>query len=275
MAGPSLDNFIRDLRYGPRSLGKDRLFTAIAVLTLALGIGANTLMFSVVNSVLLRPLPGYQTDRLVRITGGDPRYSAGFLPPLLYLEIQKRHSSFETVAGLQFCPFNLTGVGEPEQVWGPCTTANWFTMQHVRAFLGRTFAPDEDQHGRGRVVVLDYAFWKRKFDGDPRAIGRAISLNGVAWTIIGVMPPGFKPLGVSGGASIFTPDIIADNPAGLIGSSLVLTRLLKALLFGVASFDFPTYAGALSGLLLCVLIAMVRPAWRTLRMDVATTLRQE
>ncbi len=206
---------------GWRKLGKDRLFTTVAVLTLALGIGANTTMFSVVNSVLLRPLPGYQTDRLVQIDDEDARYHAGFVPPPLYLEIRKQSASFETVAGQQFCPFNLTGVGEPEQVVGPCTTANWFALQHARAFLGRTFAPDEDRRGHARVVVLDYAFWQRKFHGDRKVIGRAIVLNGAPWTIIGVMPAGFKPLGVSGNVAVYTPEVIADNPAGLI----VMARL--------------------------------------------------
>jgi putative ABC transport system permease protein len=217
----SIEHIIRDLRYGLRVLSKDRLFTAVTLLTLALGIGANTTMFSVVNAVLLRPLPGYQTDRLMRINDGDPRYRAGFIPPELYLELSKHNQTFESISGLQFCPFNLTGAGEPEQITGPCTSANWFEMQHARALLGRTFAPDEDQRGHARVVVLDYAFWKRKFSGDPKVVGRAISLNGAPWTVIGIMPPGFKPLGVSGAPPVFTPNVIADNPAGLI----VMARL--------------------------------------------------
>jgi putative ABC transport system permease protein len=216
-----IENFLLDLRYAARVLYKDRLFTAVSVLTLALGIGANTTMFSVVNAVLLRPLPGYETGRLVQINNADPRYRAGFLPPPLYEAIKKQSHSFESVAGLQFCPFNLTGVGDAEQVAGPCTTANWFALQHAGALLGRTFAPDEGQHGHARVVVLDHAFWKRKFNGAPNVIGRAILLNGSPWTIIGVMPADFSPLGVSGRPSIYTPDVIEDNPAGLI----VMARL--------------------------------------------------
>jgi predicted permease len=212
----AIEHVVRDVCYSWRALCKDRLFTTVSLLTLALGIGANTTMFSVVNSVLLRPLPGYETDRLVRINDADRRYRAGFVAPELYLELAKNNSSFETIAGQQFCPFNLTGVGEPEQVMGPCTTANWFFLQHAQAFLGRTFAPDEDQRGRARVVVLDYAFWRRKFNGDPKVIGQAVTLNGAPWTVIGVMPPGFRPLGVTGAPAVFTPDVISDNPAGLI-----------------------------------------------------------
>jgi predicted permease len=215
-----IEQAFRDLRYSFRLLCKDRLFTSVAVGTLALGIGANTTMFSVVNAVLLRPLPGYETDRLVRIIDYDLRYRAGFLPPALYQELSKQSHSFETIAGQQFCPFNLTGVGEPEQITGPCTSANWFALQQARAFLGRTFAPDEDQRGRARVVVLSYAFWQRKFHGSPQVIGRLVSLNGVPWTVIGIMPPEFQPLNVSD-APIFTPNVIADNPAGLI----VMARL--------------------------------------------------
>ncbi len=214
------DQIVQDLRFGIRVLSKAKLFTTVAVLTLALGIGANTTMFSVVNSVLLRPLAGYETDRLVRITDNDPRYRAGFIPPDLYLELLKRSRSLEDISGQQFCPFNLIGVGEAEQITAVCTSANWFAMQHARAFLGRTFAPDEDRRGRSRVAVLSYAFWKEKFDGNRKTVGHVLSLNGAPWTVIGVMAPDFKPLGISD-ARMFTPNVIPDNPAGLI----VIARL--------------------------------------------------
>ncbi|MDQ2842248.1 MAG: ABC transporter permease [Acidobacteriota bacterium] len=211
-----IESVWQDIRFASRKLRKDRLFSIASILTLALGIGANATMFSVVDCVLLRPLPGSETDRLVRIKDDEASHSAGFVPPPLYLELRKQSKSFESVSGLQFCPFNLTGWGDPEQIVGPCTTANWFDMQRARAFLGRTFAPDEDQRGRAKVVVLDYSFWKRKFKADPGILGRAISLNREPWTVIGVMPRDFKPLGDMSGVSIYTPDVITDNPAGLI-----------------------------------------------------------
>ncbi len=142
---------ISDLRVACRGLRRSPAFTVAAIVTLALGIGANTTMFSVVNSVLLRPLPGYQTDRLVQIY--DTSANAGFLAPELYQRLQRELRSFAPLAANQYCRMNFTGSGEPEQFDGPCTTANWFELLRAQAMLGRTFLSDEDQHGRNRVVV--------------------------------------------------------------------------------------------------------------------------
>src|SRR5471030_2024810 len=156
---------ISDLLVAGRGLRRSPAFTVAAIGTLALGVGANTTMFSVVNSVLLRPLPGYQTDRLVQIcdTSLNARFTAqrscGFLAPQAYQRLREQLHSFAPLAASQYCRMNLTGTGEPEQVAGPCTTANWFALQRAQAMLGRTFLPDEDRHGRNRVVVLDYKYW--------------------------------------------------------------------------------------------------------------------
>ncbi len=132
---------ISDLTVACRGLRRSPAFTLAAIVTLALGIGANTTMFSVVNAVLLRPLPGYQTDRLERICGLGRDRRCNFLPAEVYQRLRVQLHSFSTVAANQNCRMNLTGVGEPEQLNGPCTTSNWFELHRARPLLGRTFYP--------------------------------------------------------------------------------------------------------------------------------------
>jgi predicted permease len=170
-------------------------------------------MFSVVNGVLLRPLPGYETHRLVQICDAG-RGPCNFLPPEIYQRLRENLHSFATVAANQNCRMNLTGEGEPEQLQGPCTTANWFELQRAQALLGRTFLSDEDRHGRNKVVVLDHGFWQRRFGGDPKIIGKTLTLDGEPWIVVGVMPPNFLPIG-SAPTPIYTPYVVADNPHGL------------------------------------------------------------
>ncbi len=195
-----------------RGLLRSPAFTLGAMVTLALGIGANSTMFSVVNSILLRPLPGYETDRLMQVADTGVRNRNGYLPPEIFERLTLR--SFEHLAANQNCRMNLTGQGEPEQLGGPCVTANWFDVQHAQAMLGRTFLPDENQHGRNHVVVLDHAFWQRRFAGDPNILNRKLILDNEPWLIVGVMPADFKPAGVDAG-SIYTPYVVADHPHGL------------------------------------------------------------
>lgn len=197
-----------------RGLRRSPAFTVAAIVTLALGIGANTTMFSVVNAVLLRPLPGYQTDRLVQICD-TASGSCKYLAPEIYQRLRDRLHSFETLSANQNCRMNLTGAGEPEQLAGPCATANWFDLQRAQAMVGRTFLPDEDHHGRNKVVVLDHGYWQRRFGADRRVIGKTLILNQEPWVVVGVMPPGFRPIGVAP-ASIYTPYVVADNPDGLL-----------------------------------------------------------
>ncbi len=204
---------ISGLLVASRSLRRSPAFTSAAIVTLALGIGANTTMFSVVNAVLLRPLPGYRTDQLVQISNVD-RSGAGFLAPDVYQQLRRQSRTLETVAANQFCQYNLTGMGEPEQLTSPCSTANWFALERAQAMIGRTFLPDEDQHGRDHVVVLDYSYWKRRFAGDSKIIGRSLALNNAPWVVIGVMPAGFKPVGLPT-SPIYTPYVVSDNPHGL------------------------------------------------------------
>jgi putative ABC transport system permease protein len=204
---------ITDFIVAVRGLRRSPAFTLAAMVTLALGIGANTTMFSVVNSVLLRPLPGYQTDRLVQICDAG-RGGCSFLAPEIYARLQDQLHSFAPLAANQNCRMNLTGSGEPEQLAGPCTTANWFELQQAQALLGRTFLPDEDRHGRNHVVVLDHGYWQRRFGANPKIIGKTLRLDNEPWLVVGVMPPGFRPIGTAP-SPIYTPYVVADNPHGL------------------------------------------------------------
>ncbi|MGH9834555.1 MAG: ABC transporter permease, partial [Blastocatellia bacterium] len=184
----------QDLRYGARMLLKKPGFTLIAVITLALGIGANTAIFSVVNAVLLQPLPYGDPDRLVWMWGSRNGGRASVSPPdfIDYRAQQQRFDHFGasfTVAS----PVNLTGGGEPERLNGRVVTANYFDALGVRPLYGRVFKTEEEQFGQHRVVVLSYGLWQRRFGADQTIVGREITLSEENCTVIGVMPPDFRP----------------------------------------------------------------------------------
>jgi putative ABC transport system permease protein len=250
---------ISDLIVAVRGLRRSPAFSVAAVVTLALGIGANTTMFSVVNSVLLRPLPGYRTDRLMQICDAG-RGGCSFLAPEIYLRLREQLHSFSPVAANQYCRMNLTGSGEPEQLIGPCTTANWFELQRAQALLGRTFLPDEDRHGRNRVVVLDHGYWQRRFGADPRLVGKTLTLDNQPWLVVGVMPPGFTPIGTTG-ASIYTPYVVVDNPHGL----KVIGRLKPGVSLDAAQLELNVITSRLSH---------ENPDWKTLKLLGTPVLEQ-
>jgi putative ABC transport system permease protein len=231
---------ISDLIVALRGLRRSPVFTVASIATLALGIGATTTMFSVVNAVLLRPLPGYQTDRLIQICDMG-RGPCNFLPPDAYLKLRKRLRSFASLAANQYCRMNLTGIGEPEQLLGPCTTSNWFDLQRAQAMLGRTFLPDEDRHGRNKVVVLDYGYWQRRFGGDARIVGKTLLLDNEPWLVVGVMPSGFRPIGEVS-PQVYTPYVVSDNPHGL----KVIGRLKPGISLEAAQAELSAAASQLS-----------------------------
>ncbi len=232
---------LRDLSIAFRGLRRSPGFTVAATVTLALGIGANTTMFSVVDGVLLRPLPGYQTDRVVTVCHARPD-GCFFLPPEIYQRLHDRLRSFAALAANQNCRMNLTGHGEAEQIDTPCATANWFDVQHAQAMLGRTFLPDEDQHGRNRVVVLDNGYWQRRFGSDPRIVGKALTLDKEPCLVVGVMPRGFAPVG-SASSPLYTPYVVADNPHGLN----VTGRLKPGISLTAAQAELTVAAAQLAG----------------------------
>lgn len=184
----------QDLRYGARMLVKNPAFTTIAVLTLALGIGVNAAIFSVVNAVLLQSLPYAKADELVKIirtSGGNDRWP---FSPGAYLDLRNRNTVFTETAALsnKGWPANMTERGEPERLQGYKVSANLFPLLGVAAAQGRTFYNEEDRPGENRVVVLSHDLWRRRFGADPQVIGQAITLNGAAYTVIGVMPADFR-----------------------------------------------------------------------------------
>ncbi len=183
-----MQNFFQDLRYGARSISRNPGFAILAILALALGIGANTAIFSVVNSVLLRPLAYADPSRLVVIL------HEGKLPvsPADYLDWRKQSRSFEQIAAAQSGGATLTGGDRAEQLTGMQVSANLFDTLGVPALRGRTFDASEDQPASKHVVVLSYPLWQRRFGGDPGIVGRDIVLNGESYTVTGVMPESFR-----------------------------------------------------------------------------------
>jgi putative ABC transport system permease protein len=190
-----METLWQDFRYGIRMLIKKPGFTAVAVLTLAFGIGANTAIFSVVNAILLRPLPYKNPDQIVMVWGTNPggfgwRGKTGFSAPS-FLDYQQQNQVFERMATFNGAGFTLTGAGHPENIRGGLVTAEFFDVLAVQPILGRAFLPEEAQPGRDHVAVLNYNLWRRRFGSDPNIIGQTIRLDATPYIVIGVLPQGF------------------------------------------------------------------------------------
>ncbi len=187
-------DFWQDLLYAFRMLRKNPGFTAVAITALALGIGANSAIFSVVNTVLLRPLPYKDADRLVMVWEDASRhgYPRDTPAPANYFDWLNQNQVFEGMAAIADGSFNLTGAGDPERLEGRRVSASFFLLLGVQPQLGRMFVPEEDQAGANRVVILSHRLWQRRFGSDQSIIGKTINLNGLAGTVVGVMPPQFQ-----------------------------------------------------------------------------------
>src|SRR4051794_9824280 len=184
---------ISDLRYAFRALGRSPGFTIAVVLTLALGIGANSAIFSIVHGVLLRPLPYAKPDRLVLLYGRYPSFGRTNTSLPDFRDWRDRSHSFEQLAAKHSGGFVLTGEGGAERGIAGRVTPNFFTTLGVKPMLGRAFLPEEDtRSGDRQVVVLSHGYWQRRFGGDARVLGRQIQLNGRPWTVVGVAPPEFR-----------------------------------------------------------------------------------
>ena len=182
---------MNDLKFAFRQLLKNPGFSAVAVLTLALGIGVNTAIFSFVNTILLRPLPFNEPDRLVMVftsyLANDSHKNWVAAPTLD--EWRKQSTVFAGLAARGFGGFVLTGKGQPENIPGSRLSANIFRLLGIQPVLGRDFLPEEETYGKDHVVLLSHDLWQRRFGGDASIIGQSITLNDESFTVIGVMPP--------------------------------------------------------------------------------------
>jgi hypothetical protein len=189
-----MDTLIKDIRYGLRGLWRRPGFTVVALITLALGIGANTAIFSLINGILIRPLPFAEPDRLVwtfgNIRNGGNRASVS---PLDYLDYRHENHTFDQFAAMTSFPIsaNLTGVGEPERLAGSGVTGDFFQALGVPPELGRTFQLENEHSGSDQVAVISHALWQQRFGGDRGIVNRTITLDDKSFQVIGVMPREF------------------------------------------------------------------------------------
>src|SRR5262245_60337987 len=255
-----LENLWQDIRFGARMLLNKPGFTLIAVITLALGVGANSVIFSFFNGVLLRPLPFQQPERLVlidEIATSREGVSLGVSWPN-YLDWRAQNQVFSALGCYQDITFTLTGVGDAEELSGAFTSDRFFEMLGVAPQLGRAFTSEENQPGRNRVVILSHSLWQRRFGGDQKILGKPITLVNRAWVVVGVMPPGFK---FPGSVDFWTPLAHARGwPRSMHGMGGI-ARL------GVSATDPLTFAGVSLLLLSVALLACYLPARKAAQVD--------
>ncbi|MET0626077.1 MAG: ABC transporter permease [Pyrinomonadaceae bacterium] len=195
--GHFLGTVWKDLRYGVRTLVKSPAFTTVAVLSLALGIGANTAIFSVVNGILLRPLPYPESERLAAVWHTPPQASFPGMTrfsvsPGNYLDWKEQGRAFEQMAIYQYAGLSLSNGGDPVPVTGAAVSSDFFSVLRTQVEKGRAFSPDEEQPGREQVVVLGHGLWQRAFGANPNLIGQTVNLNSRSFTVVGIMPAGFE-----------------------------------------------------------------------------------
>ncbi len=187
---------LQDLRYGARMLWKSPVVSLVAIAALALGIGANTAIFSVVNTVLLRPLPFTEADQLVMVWDTHPlgrKLGYDYIPSSngSFAEFRQQSESFEQMAALDFWTVNLTGRNEPERIEGTKVSTSLFPLLRAQPMLGRAFTPEEEKQGAAHVVLMSHGLWQRRFGGDANIVGQTVTLDGEQYEVVGVMPPDF------------------------------------------------------------------------------------
>ncbi|HEX7242174.1 MAG TPA: ABC transporter permease, partial [Longimicrobiaceae bacterium] len=225
------DTFLQDLRYALRTLRRSPGFLVMAVLALALGIGGNTAVFSIVHTLLYRPLPVADAERLVVVwdnNAGDGQEFSEVAPGHVR-DLRERARSFEGITAYDYADFTLTGSGEPEQLEGHVVDASFFPMLGVRPVLGRGILPADDRSGAAPVVMLAHRFWQRRFAGDPGVVGRTVLLDGVATTVVGVLPAEFR---FPGAGDVWAPLALPDSTWEVRGSHFL--RVIGKLRPGVS-----------------------------------------
>jgi predicted permease len=222
-----LEDLWQDVRFGLRMLRKNPGFTAIAILTLALGIGANTAIFSVVNGVLLNPLPYPEPAQLVTIHESKPNFATGSISYPNFRDWHRDNKTFSAMAAIRPNSFSLTGTGEAEQVRALLVTSDFFPMLGMKPLMGRTFTPGEDEIGVGDVVMISAGLWARKFGSSPDILGRTVTLDGKDYLIAGVVPANFAPPS----RSSYLPEVYA--PLGEWTNPLIKSRTAGLGIHGV------------------------------------------
>ncbi|HEV2383345.1 MAG TPA: ABC transporter permease [Terriglobia bacterium] len=245
---------LNDLRYGLRTLGRSPGFTIVAVITLALGIGANTTIFSVINTTLLKPLPFPDSERLVLVweTFGKGPDNQNIVSAPNFWDFQRQSHSFESVAIFDSAGrgYNLSATGtkgEPEQVSGLRVTAGFFPVLGVKPFIGGTFLPEEELAGRDHEVVLSYGLWKRRYAGDPALVGQTIEVEGADFTVVGVMPREFQWQFWSNPRQLWVPVGYTKTDYGRDENSFIaIGRLKPGVTVAQADAEMNTIAGHLA-----------------------------
>jgi putative ABC transport system permease protein len=273
-----MGTLLQDLRYGFRMLLKAPGITGIAILTLGLGIGANTAIFSVVNAVLLRPLPYLDPDRLVRIHGNNVPLGFGSSPvsPLDMADFRRENRTFENLAAFSNSDAVLTGQGEPRSLSVTSASFGLMDLLGTRLERGRFFLPEEEKEGSERVIVISHEFWQSEFGGDPGAIGQVLTLSGIPRRVVGILPAGFRsPLpGPMGEAAIWRP-LILPSDLGARGGHFVwcLGRLKSGVSVSQAQADLNGIAESIEKL-----YPATSTGWRTrivpLREDLVGDVRR-
>jgi putative ABC transport system permease protein len=238
---------IQDLKFSVRMLAKNPGFTAVAVLTLALGIGANTAIFSVVNAVLLRPLPYKDPGRLVQIWETNPQRGFPEFPasPPNFFDWRDQNRSLSQIAAIQYDDYNLTGAGAPMRVVGIDVSPNIFALLGTKPELGRVFTETEDNPNNPQVAIIGHSLWQTRFGSDPNTIGRPIVLDAKSYTVVGVMPASFRfP---DDGTQLWTPLILPEDAKTARGAHWlsVVARLKPGVSFDQAQAEMQTIAGRL------------------------------
>ena len=244
-----MGTFWQDLQYGARTLRKNPGFAIIAIVTLALGIGANTAIFSIIDAVLLRPLPFPNSQQIVIVweTDSNRKILRGTAPPADFLDWRAQNQVFQHISAFQTWFYNLTGSGNAEQLWGAKVSADFFDLFGVKPALGRTFRPDEEQLGHDQVVIISHGIWVRHFGADPGLINRSITIDDKPYTVVGILPAGFNLLGISRRYDLWMPlafppsEIRRDNP-----SLIVFARLKPGVSIARANADMQTISHRLS-----------------------------
>jgi predicted permease len=211
--GASLERFVQDVRYGLRMLAKSPGFAVVAILTLALGIGANTALFSVVNGVLFNPLPYPQPEQLVWLAESKPNFATGSISFPNFQDWQKNNQSFTSMGLSRGYSYNLTGLGDAEQLRARLISSDFFTVLGVQPAIGRAFVPGEDAIGAAPIAMISGGLWKRKFASSPDVLGKSLTLDGKAYTVVGVIPASFElSLGGFHDIDVYVPIGLWNNP---------------------------------------------------------------